>query len=99
MSQPDQSSFFVKPPVLKVAVGKPPADVRKYRMETAFRIGRGEDCEIRIEDNFVSRNHVSITMENSEWWVRDLNSANGMFVNGERAEALRIEYRLALRLG
>ncbi len=99
MSQQDQPSFFAKPPVLKVAVGSPPADVRKFRMETAFRIGRGEDCEIRIEDNFVSRNHVSVTMENGEWLARDLNSSNGMFVNGERVESARIEYRLALRLG
>jgi len=99
MSSPDQSSFFTKPPALKVAVGKPPDEVRKYRMETAFRIGRGEDCEVRIEDNFVSRNHVAITMENHEWWARDLNSSNGMFVNGERTAETRIDYRVALRLG
>ena len=99
MSQQDQPSFFAKPPARKVAVGTQPADVRKFRMETAFRIGRGEDCEIRIEDNFVSRNHVSVTLENGEWWARDLNSSNGMFTNGERVETTRIEWRLALRLG
>jgi membrane-bound lytic murein transglycosylase D len=99
MSGQQQASFFVKPPALKVAVGTPPADVRKYRMETAFRIGRGEDCEIRIEDNFVSRCHVSVTLENGEWLARDNSSSNGMFVNGERVELARIEWRLALRLG
>ena len=68
-------------------------------MMTAFRIGRGEDCEICIEDNFVSRNHVSLTLENGEWWAKDLNSSNGIFVKGERVETARIEWRLALRLG
>ncbi len=96
---PQGPSTYFTAQVLKVAVGKPPADVRKYRMETAFRIGRGEDCEVRIEDNFVSRNHVSVTMEDSQWWARDLNSANGIFVNGERVTDARIEWRLALRLG
>ena len=99
MIQHDPPLFFAKPHAIKVAVGKPPAELRKFRMETAFRIGRGEDCEIRIDDNFVSRNHVTVTLENGEWWARDLQSSNGMFVNGERVESVRIEWRLALRLG
>ena len=99
MSQRDQPAFFEKPPALKVAAGSTPADVRKFRMETAFRIGRGEDCEVRIEDNFVSRHHVWVSLENGEWWAHDLKSSNGMFVNGERVESARIEWRLALRLG
>ena len=72
MIQHDPPLFFAKPHAIKVAVGKPPAELRKFRMETAFRIGRGEDCEIRIDDNFVSRNHVTVTLENG-------NGGRGIF--------------------
>lgn len=47
-------------------------------------IGRGDDCHLRPQSDAVSRRHCVIITNESEVVVRDLNSRNGTFVNGER---------------
>ena len=41
-----------------------------------------------------SRLHAAIGHDESGWWIKDLNSSNGTWINGERAAPL-VEYRLA----
>jgi pSer/pThr/pTyr-binding forkhead associated (FHA) protein len=45
-------------------------------------IGRVEAADVRLEDPCVSRYHCEIGSINGTLWVRDLGSANGVFVNG-----------------
>jgi pSer/pThr/pTyr-binding forkhead associated (FHA) protein len=47
-------------------------------------IGRTELADVSIEDPCVSRNHCEISSINGTLWVRDLDSANGVYVNGLR---------------
>jgi pSer/pThr/pTyr-binding forkhead associated (FHA) protein len=48
-----------------------------------FVIGRGADCHIRIEgDAAVSRKHATVTRRGVSFMLEDLQSANGVFVNG-----------------
>ncbi|MBL8917212.1 MAG: FHA domain-containing protein [Archangium sp.] len=44
-----------------------------------FSIGRGKSCEFVIDSNRVSREHVRITREGSDFVLEDLNSSNGTF--------------------
>ncbi len=44
-------------------------------------LGRGEDCDIRINEHSVSRKHARIEPSNSGFYVCDLQSTNGTFVN------------------
>lgn len=44
-------------------------------------IGRGEDCDIRILDNSVSRRHARIEHLEDGFHVLDMQSTNGSFVN------------------
>lgn len=55
-------------------------------------IGRGLDCAIVVTDGGVSRKHAEIfTLDHGvTWYVRDLQSANGCFVNGRRVEKARL---------
>jgi len=46
-------------------------------------IGRGDDCEIVIDDPHVSARHAEIWHERGQWWLRDLRSSNGTEINGE----------------
>lgn len=52
----------------------------------ALTIGRSLECDICIEDLQVSRTHATLTVHASDGRVklRDLESANGTFVNGNR---------------
>ena len=48
-------------------------------------IGRdGEWADLEVNKMYVSRKHATIYKENGTWYIKDLNSTNGTFVNGAR---------------
>ncbi len=81
------------PPLLVTADGK------EHRFSNTFRIGRAEDCELRIQNEFVSRYQAQVVCENGVWLVRDLGSSNGLFVNGEKVLEASVNTQLTFRLG
>jgi len=88
----------VTPPPLKVRaeIG---TERRVFTFAKAFRIGRTDDCEVCIKNEHVSRKHVEVVFENGTWLIRDLKSANGIFVNGERVQSVPLFTALKIRLG
>lgn len=55
-------------------------------------IGRQEDCTIFLDDRAVSRHHARITRQDDGYYIEDLDSKNGTFVNGEAVSAPRRLY-------
>lgn len=51
-----------------------------------FDVGRNPKCEISIDDNNISRIHVSFYYEKSSWFIMDKDSKNGTYLNGKRLE-------------
>jgi hypothetical protein len=49
-------------------------------------IGRGEDCGLRLSDARVSRQHAQVQLNAGRWYIRDLSSGNGTFVNGAKVQ-------------
>jgi serine phosphatase RsbU (regulator of sigma subunit) len=47
-------------------------------------IGRSADCEVPIETPAVSRRHAAIVRENGSYYLEDLHSRNGTFLNDQR---------------
>ncbi len=47
-----------------------------------YRLGRNRECEVQLRDEKSSRSHARVFFEQGEWWVQDLDSANGTKVNG-----------------
>ena len=72
---------------------------RDLSFRSTFRIGRADDCEVCIQEEHVSRNHVEVWFEDGRWCLRDLQSANGVYVDGRRMEAVAISDELTFRLG
>ena len=66
---------------------------------SGFRIGRAEDCGVRIQHDYVSRYHAEVVFENGRWIVRDLGSSNGIFVGGNRVPQAEIAKSIVVRLG
>lgn len=62
-------------------------------------LGRQESCDIVLPDESISRNHARIFMENESYFVEDLGSTNGTFVNGKLAERLEIHHHDTIRAG
>ncbi len=64
-----------------------------------FRMGRDNDCEVMIKNSHVSRNHVEVDYKDRCWWVHDLESTNGIYVNGKKVNHSPIMDKDILHLG
>jgi FHA domain len=80
---------------------KGPSGVEKaYPMrQLAVTIGRSDQCDISVKDSSMSGRHAEISKINGEIKVRDLGSANGIYLNGERIAEAELFDGDVLRLG
>ena len=45
-------------------------------------IGRNAENTVTVNDDQMSRRHAAILQQGDQYWIEDLNSKNGVFVNG-----------------
>ena len=64
-----------------------------------FQVGRGDDAEFCLKNEYVSRYHLKVVKEGGLWTVVDLNSGNGIFLEGQRVDRISIVRPLSVRLG
>ena len=87
-------------PAATLTISRGPAVGKRFEIGAApVTIGRQAQCEIQIEDTWMSRRHARLAWTGIEYIVEDLGSTNGTFVNGERVvgpRALRSSDRLQL---
>jgi pSer/pThr/pTyr-binding forkhead associated (FHA) protein len=50
-------------------------------------VGRGEDCNLSVDHESISRRHLTISCRRGECWVEDHGSVNGTFINNARLVA------------
>ncbi len=58
-----------------------------FRLRGPLEIGRSESCAIRLEDDYVSQMHARLYGKNGAWFVEDLGSTNGTYLNEGRVAA------------
>jgi Protein of unknown function (DUF3662)/FHA domain len=54
-------------------------------------LGRSRECDIQVEDPNVSRRHAELRQEGSTYWIVDLDSTNGVELNGRRVKRAKLE--------
>jgi FHA domain len=62
-------------------------------------IGRSDQCDISVKDSSMSGRHAEISKINGEIRVKDMGSANGIWLNGERVDDVELFDGDVLRLG
>src|SRR6266853_1004630 len=66
---------------------------------TPYTVGGKVDRDLVIADPRVSREHASIVSENGEFFVVDLGSKHGTFVNGEKVDRHKLQRNDRLEFG
>lgn len=52
--------------------------------DTPIVIGRAPSCTLVLDDTYASGQHARLYKHDDQWFLEDMNSTNGTFVDGER---------------
>ena len=66
---------------------------------TRVTIGRSKECDIQLPEPNVSRRHAEVRQEGAAYWAIDLDSTNGMEVNGRRLKRAKLRQGDRITLG
>jgi hypothetical protein len=47
-------------------------------------LGRDASCNFSIQDETISSRHARFSFHHNQWWLEDLNSTNGTYLNDDR---------------
>lgn len=85
LSEIDRSAFGPHEGLFVVVQGSKSG--ARYSLDTDIvRVGRHPKSDIFLDDVTVSRRHAEVRRDGSRYWVRDVGSLNGTYVNRERAD-------------
>src|SRR4051794_3890126 len=81
------------PPILTMNGSPHPVDKER------IVIGRSKDSDVRLEDPNASRRHAEVRHEDGAYWLVDLDSTNGVAVNGRRTKRARLDEGDTITIG
>ena len=67
--------------------------------EDRIIIGRIPECEIQFPVKSISRKHACIYFHNEEYFIEDLNSTNGIYINGLKIEKASLRNQDQIEVG
>jgi len=91
---PHENKIFIK-----VVIEKGDSPKKEYYFSNTFRIGREDHCAIQINHGLVSRDHVEVSLKKGEWWIADLFSSNGTFIDEKKIDHRLITEPVKIELG
>lgn len=86
-------------PGVATAVLVTAGDGARHPLKATATVGRLPECDVTLNDPSVSRRHARISHGASGWSVEDLNSTNGVRVNGETVASAALSDGDRLELG
>ncbi len=73
------------PPII-LSLANEAEDTRKTFTSSELVIGRDTACDFPLTDETVSARHARLSYRYLQWWVEDMQSTNGTFLNDEKVE-------------
>ena len=68
--------------IVESPAGEPPTG-HVFALDSITTLGRDVNNSIVVDDPFASAEHAVLTFRGSAWYVEDLGSTNGTYVNGQ----------------
>ena len=59
-------------------------ETQRYFAQSEIMIGRDSHCDLSMLDETMSAHHARLIHHHGQWWLEDLNSTNGTFLNREK---------------
>jgi hypothetical protein len=82
-----------------VLAGASEGEFFKLKAGTTHVIGRAEDCDMRLDDEGVSRQHARVVVEEGAVVLEDLDSRNGTFVGQDKITKRTLVAEDVVRIG
>lgn len=70
-------------PPLSLMMEEDPGSQREFGSAEVI-IGRDPSCDLQLSDATTSSRHARLSYHHNQWWVEDLQSTNGTYLNEER---------------
>lgn len=74
--------------------------IRRIRLkEETIYIGRSQECAVQFRESSISRKHACLYLYNEEYFIQDLESTNGVYINGVKIERASLRNHDHIELG
>jgi pSer/pThr/pTyr-binding forkhead associated (FHA) protein len=57
---------------------------QRFFTQSEITIGRDTHCDLSMMDETMSAHHARLVHHHGQWWLEDLNSTNGTYLNSEK---------------
>jgi hypothetical protein len=71
-----------------------------FPLKDQLQIGRAEACHVRLDDRYSSQFHARLYPKNGTWYLEDLGSTNGTYLNRQRVQgSTEVQAGDSIRIG
>jgi len=72
---------------------------QRFEIRDGWTIGRSRTCQIQLPDPSISRQHARFRLSQGQWFIQDLQSSAGTFVNDRKVDATSLRIGDRIRMG
>ena len=102
MSHPDSTRTTMVPSggqtIVEVVWEDETGKMRDRRYSKAFVVGRDVGADVILRDTRVSRRHVRVYPDGGDWYVKDLGTLNGTYVDGRSIDVEKLDAQMECAL-
>jgi membrane-bound lytic murein transglycosylase D len=85
---------------IDVQIERGQANNTHFSFGDRFHIGRDEGCDVQIlGDSSVSRRHIEVAFHDGSWWLQDIGSTNGTYIEDKKIDVAALTVPTKVRLG